>query len=86
MNDKNRIQLAKDALSLFIRSLPLNCYFNVISFGHDWQAMFTQQTGKEILAVENNQHNRDQALSFVQAFKADMGGTNILGPVEATLA
>ena len=64
MNDKNRIQLAKDALSLFIRSLPLNCYFNVISFGNDWTAMFSQ-SGKDIQAVENNQSTRDEALSRV---------------------
>ena len=32
-----RIELAKDALSIFIRSLPVGCKFSIISFGtlHD---------------------------------------------------
>ena len=36
---KKRIEVAKDALDLFIRSLPKGSKFSVISFGSAWDAL-----------------------------------------------
>ena len=39
MSCDNRMPLAVSALSLFIRSLPSNCTFSVISFGSHFEAL-----------------------------------------------
>ena len=38
MHSYNRMQIAKDSLSLFIRSLPEGCTFSVISFGSNCES------------------------------------------------
>ena len=38
----NTIGLARDALQLFIQSLPLGCKFNVCSYGSDHRFMFSE--------------------------------------------
>ena len=36
----NLAQLAKEALGLFLHSLPSSCYFNIVIFGNDFQTLF----------------------------------------------
>ena len=38
--DGHRMELAKEALSLFVHSLPDGCKFNVYSFGSIFERMF----------------------------------------------
>ena len=38
----SRIELAKEAAILFIKSLPMNTTFNIISFGSRYEAMFPE--------------------------------------------
>lgn len=69
-----RIEKAKEALILFIKSLPQDTYFNVISFGSGSQRMFpnsVKYTDKQIKA----------AIEKVKAMWADMGGTQIYQPL-----
>jgi uncharacterized protein with von Willebrand factor type A (vWA) domain len=40
--DGERIKKAKEALILFIKSLPQDTYFNVISFGSNSQSLFKE--------------------------------------------
>ncbi|CAD8213153.1 unnamed protein product [Paramecium pentaurelia] len=66
-----RIEKAKQSLILFLKSLPEDCSFNIISFGSNVQKMFD-------IAQAYNQKTLNQAIKQVQEMDADLGGTNIL--------
>ena len=73
----SRIDAAKEALLLLLKSLPVGCSFNVVSFGSDFSLLFSdgsQPYSKETL---------DQALQLQNTMSADMGGTEILNPLKA---
>ena len=36
----NRMKNAKEALFLFLKSLPADCYFNIVSFGSSYSSLF----------------------------------------------
>ena len=68
--------MARDALILFMRSLPEGCSFSVISFGSKFSPL-----------LENNSYQtyddgtRDYAISLIESFEANFGGTKILEPL-----
>ena len=70
------IALAKEALQLFLHSLPTDCYFNIWSFGSEFSALFeeSQKYDEETLQL---------AKTEVDEMDADYGGTEILAPFEA---
>ena len=73
----SRIDAAKEALLLLLKSLPVGCTFNVVSFGNDFSLLFSdgsQPYSKETL---------DQALELQKTMSANMGGTEILNPLKA---
>ena len=75
--DGSRIDAAKKALLLLLKSLPVGCSFNVVSFGSEFKLLFpngSQPYSKKTLA---------QALRLQKTMKADMGGTEILEPLKA---
>lgn len=65
-----RIAMAKESLLLFLKSLPQDSFFNVVSFGSDVGVMNPQ-------SIAYSQSSITQACENVQYFQADMGGTNI---------
>ncbi|KAL3888728.1 hypothetical protein ACJMK2_001091 [Sinanodonta woodiana] len=67
---------AKETLLLFLKSLPVNCYFNVIGFGSNFESLFPE--GSMIY----NEENLKKAEMLQTQMKADMGGTEILRPLE----
>ncbi|CAF2688319.1 unnamed protein product [Rotaria sp. Silwood2] len=76
MRDENKIGLAREAMLLFLKSLPMNCHFNIIRFGSTHQALF-----HEITAIYNEQ-NAQQAEQLTNQLQADLGGTELLKPLQ----
>lgn len=64
------------ALKVFLKSLPLGVRFNICAFGNDFRFLFPKSQAY-------NEDNLKAALSFVESFRADYGGTEILKPITA---
>ncbi|XP_047450920.1 von Willebrand factor A domain-containing protein 5A-like isoform X1 [Mugil cephalus] len=74
-NQQTRISSARDTLLLLLKSLPMGCYFNIYSFGSSYEHIFSQ-------SVEYNQKTMEEALKKVEEMQANMGGTEILKPLQ----
>jgi hypothetical protein len=70
----SRIKQARVCLTLFIRSLPPSCFFNVIRFGSKFKALFPE-------AVQYNTKTANQASILAESLQANLGGTEIEGPL-----
>ena len=73
-----RIETAKEALKLFMRSLPVDSKFSIISFG-DPRYEYMEIDGKTI--IDYNDKNAQLAIAKIDTFKADFGMTEILKPI-----
>ncbi len=74
-----KIEQSKNLLQLFLRSLPLNCHFNIISFGSGVKVFSSQ-------SVVYDEHTMQKASIHVQEMEADMGGTDLLAPLKHVLS
>lgn len=70
----NRIELAKEAACLFLKSLTSQSKFNIISFGDVFSFLYPD-------SVLANSANVSDAISKISKFSADMGGTEIYQPL-----
>ncbi|XP_049467422.1 von Willebrand factor A domain-containing protein 5A isoform X2 [Panthera uncia] len=70
-----RIEAAKETLILLLKSLPVNCYFNIYAFGSSFEAFFPN-------SVKYTQDTMEEALRRVKLMRADLGGTEILTPLQ----
>ncbi|XP_042343236.1 von Willebrand factor A domain-containing protein 5A-like isoform X2 [Plectropomus leopardus] len=70
-----RMKSAKDTLLLLLKSLPVGCYFNIYSFGSSHEHIFPK-------SVEYSQETMEKALKQVEQMTANLGGTEILRPLE----
>jgi hypothetical protein len=75
MEQDDKINNAKNALKLFVQSLPSNSYFNVVGFGSDCEFLWEK-------SVKYNEENMKQAIGVISCFEADLGGTDIYKPLE----
>ena len=71
----NNINQVKGTLLLFLKSLPVGCYFNIVSFGNNFSALFPE-------SQEYNEQTLEQAISLHKDMDADMGGTEIMRPLK----
>ncbi|KAK3598703.1 hypothetical protein CHS0354_003261 [Potamilus streckersoni] len=71
-----KIQSAKETLLLFLKSLPVDCYFNIIGFGSHFESLSREES------LKYNEENLKKAEEFQREMDADMGGTDILKPLE----
>ncbi|CAF2801035.1 unnamed protein product [Rotaria sp. Silwood2] len=76
MNDDNKIGLARKAMLLFLKGLPVKCHFNIIRFGSNFLPLFGDQVTREY-----NEMNTSQAEALIQGMEADLGGTELLEPL-----
>lgn len=74
-----RIEMAREATLLFIKSLPPGCMFNVVSFGTGMEQLFPTSVPYTAKSVET-------AIHAVSGFSANMNGTNILTPLQAAFS
>ena len=72
----SRIKMARDALILFMRSLPEGCSFSVISFGGRFSPLLENAPYQTY-----DDETRNNAISLIEKFQADFGGTKILEPL-----
>ncbi|CAH1271034.1 VWA5A [Branchiostoma lanceolatum] len=71
----NKIKNARETLLLFLKSLPIGCYFNIVGFGSSHQSLFkgSQQYDNKSLKT---------ACKALGKMEADLGGTEILQPLQ----
>jgi len=73
----SRIQHAREVLQLFMRSLPEDCYFNIVGFGSNHRMLFPNGS------VKYNDSSLWQATEHIKKIDANMGGTELLRPLRA---
>uniref|UniRef100_UPI00359016D1 von Willebrand factor A domain-containing protein 5A-like isoform X3 n=1 Tax=Myxine glutinosa TaxID=7769 RepID=UPI00359016D1 len=73
-NQQTRMESAKVTLVLLLKSLPLGCKFNIISFGSSFTLCFPEST-------DYCQQSLDEALAHVKVMP-NLGGTEILLPLQ----
>lgn len=64
------------AMKMFLKSLPAQSCFQVISYGSNWNWLNNKEEW-----IEYNQPNFDSAKEKILAMRADYGGTSFDGPV-----
>jgi len=74
----DRISVTREALKLFIQSLPVGCHFSIISFGTKAEAL--PYKGKDVIFPYNDT-TLEKAKKEIDKFGANFGGTNILKPL-----
>ncbi|MGB6995691.1 MAG: VIT domain-containing protein, partial [Thermoanaerobaculia bacterium] len=72
----NSIEEARNALQLCLRSLPEGSLFNIVGFGSEFKMLFGDSR-------PYNEDNLNKATRHIEQMDADLGGTEILSPLEA---
>ena len=70
------INSARETLILFLKSLPEGCNFNIIGFGSSYEKLFPA------VSVPYSQETLDKATQHAQGMQANLGGTELLQPLE----
>lgn len=76
--DGVRIRQAVAALTLFLKSLPVDTYFNVVSFGSSSRKLHPQ-------SQRNCNETIASAIAEISKYTADLGGTEIEAPLKDIL-
>jgi hypothetical protein len=71
-----RIRQVRECLDLFIRSLPEGSFFNIIRFGTGFKSLFKD-------SVPYDRSKVSTGLRLAETMNADLGGTEILTPLES---
>ncbi|KAJ0307331.1 hypothetical protein COL5a_000185 [Colletotrichum fioriniae] len=73
----NKMQDLKNALRVFMKSLPVGSMFNICSFGSRHDFLFPK-------SVLYDQNTMETAMRHIDTFSANYGGTQIYNPIEST--
>ncbi|XP_035683551.1 LOW QUALITY PROTEIN: von Willebrand factor A domain-containing protein 5A-like [Branchiostoma floridae] len=71
----NKIKNARETVLLFLKSLPVGCYFNIVGFGSRHESLFK---GSE----KYDNKSLKTACKALGKMEADLGGTEILQPLQ----
>ncbi|CAF4615250.1 unnamed protein product, partial [Rotaria magnacalcarata] len=71
MGGENKISYVREAMVVFLRSLPIDCHFNIIRFGSNYESLFEEST------VIYNEENVKKAEQLIEKMEANMGGTEL---------
>ena len=69
------IRSARETLMLFLKSIPEGNYFNIIGFGSSYRTLFPN-------TVPYDEKHLEKALKHAQEMEADLGGTELLSPLQ----
>ena len=69
------IKSARETLMLFLKSIPEGSLFNIIGFGSRYELLFPE-------SVNYSQETLDKAVRHAQSVGADLGGTELLPPLQ----
>ena len=75
----SRMEMAKSALTLFLKSLPVHSKYNVVSFGNRFDFLHNESQAY-------NKKNLENTLLQVEQMSANYGGTNIYNPLKAVFS
>ncbi|XP_069106666.1 von Willebrand factor A domain-containing protein 5A-like isoform X2 [Argopecten irradians] len=75
----DRIAKAKETVLLLLKSLPVGCFFNVVAFGSSFKWWFTS-------SMKYDENSLEEALKLQKVLDANLGGTEILRPLESLYA
>ena len=70
-----RIEIASKALQLFIQSLPVGSYYQIIGFGSDFKKY-------DITPKKYDKENIKKSMNVIENLYADLGGTNVAKPLK----
>ncbi|KAK1637791.1 vault protein inter-alpha-trypsin [Colletotrichum phormii] len=73
----NKMEDLKNALRVFMKSLPVGSMFNICSFGSRHDFLFPK-------SVMYDQSTLETAMRHIDTFSANYGGTQIYNPIETT--
>jgi len=71
----SRMETAKSSLVYFLKSLPEESKFNIISFGSSYEFLYKD-------FIKANDKSIKETLNKVNKFKADLGGTELSSPFQ----
>ncbi|CAF2783362.1 unnamed protein product [Rotaria sp. Silwood2] len=67
---------SRQAMLVFLKNLPVDCYFNIIHFGTQYKSLL-----REITTIYNEE-NSQKAEQLITKMKVDLGGTELMGPLQ----
>ncbi|XP_019630404.1 PREDICTED: von Willebrand factor A domain-containing protein 5A-like [Branchiostoma belcheri] len=71
----SNIKNARETLLLFLKSLPIGCYFNIVGFGSSYKTLFNNSQKYDNKSLKT-------ACKALEKMEADLGGTEILQPLQ----
>ena len=76
----SKMEMTKEALELFIKSLPAGAPFEIILFGSSYKLLSGNASG-----FKNNDETVNSVIQLIRKIGADMGGTNIFEPLKHSI-
>ena len=74
MESEHKIDYARQAMSVFLKSLPIGAFFNIFRFGSTYQ-----QFDKSGITIQYNEETVQRANDYINHMQADLGGTELFG-------